>query len=115
MFPVPIYSDSLDKIAKSKNIIQHFKSVLTSVDKDNRTATFTEADGNLNTVNFDLLHIVPPQGPHKYLRESPLAHPKHGYADVDAHTLQHVKYDNVYALGDAAGIPASKTAAAVFA
>jgi sulfide:quinone oxidoreductase len=45
MFPVPLYSDSLDKIAKSKGIIQHFKSVLTSVDKDNRTATFTNGDG----------------------------------------------------------------------
>lgn len=33
---------------------------------------------------------------------------------VDKHTLQHTKYPNIWSLGDCAGLPCSKTAAAIF-
>ena len=66
------------------------------------------------TTNFDLLHIVPPQTTPKAIRESPLAAAS-GMIDVDAATLQHKKYPNVFSLGDAANLPAAKTAAGVFA
>lgn len=36
-----------------------------------------------------------------------------GYVDVDQYTLQHNKFPNVFALGDCANVPTSKTAAAV--
>lgn len=38
-----------------------------------------------------------------------------GFVDVDKWTLQHVKYANVFALGDCSGSPNSKTAAAAAA
>ena len=36
-----------------------------------------------------------------------------GYIDVDIATLQHNKYKNVFALGDAANLPTAKTAAGI--
>ena len=36
-----------------------------------------------------------------------------GYVEVDKHTLRHVRYPDVFALGDAGSTPNSKTAAAV--
>jgi sulfide:quinone oxidoreductase len=36
-----------------------------------------------------------------------------GWVDVDKHTLQHVKYANIFSLGDASGLPTSKTGAAI--
>lgn len=38
-----------------------------------------------------------------------------GFVDVNKNTLQHVKYENVFALGDCSSSPNSKTAAAVAA
>jgi len=61
---------------------------------------------------FDLLHVVPPQTSHKFVRESPLTSTGN-FIDVDINTLQHKKYPNVFALGDVAATPTAKTAAAV--
>ena len=40
-------------------------------------------------------------------------HRPQGWVDVDMYTLQHKRYPNVFALGDCAALPTSKTAAAV--
>jgi sulfide:quinone oxidoreductase len=62
---------------------------------------------------FDLLHVVPPNTTHKFVRESPLT-TTGNFIDVNINTLQHKKYLNVFALGDNAAAPTAKTAAAVF-
>lgn len=36
-----------------------------------------------------------------------------GYVNVHKNTLQHVKYPNVWSIGDSSSLPTSKTAAAV--
>ena len=36
-----------------------------------------------------------------------------GFVEVDGQTLQHVRYKNVFSLGDCSSVPTSKTAAAV--
>ncbi|MBE3564080.1 MAG: NAD(P)/FAD-dependent oxidoreductase [Hydrogenibacillus schlegelii] len=46
------------------------------------------------------------------MRESPLASAA-GWVDVDKHTLQHTRHPNVFALGDVADGPTSKTGAAI--
>jgi len=115
MFPVPKYGAALKVIAENKGITPHFTHLIQSVDGNNRTAVFknTTTDEILET-DFDLLHIVPPQTTHKFLRESPLAS-ANGMVAVDKFTLQHLKYPNVFSLGDCADLPAAKTAAGVFA
>jgi NADPH-dependent 2,4-dienoyl-CoA reductase/sulfur reductase-like enzyme len=62
---------------------------------------------------FDLLHVVPPNTSHKFVRDSPLTSTGN-FIDVDINTLQHPKYPNVFALGDCAATPTAKTSAAVF-
>ena len=88
--------------------------MIKSVDGPNRRVTFlNEKTNELVTENYDLLHIVPPQSPHPFIAQSPLAN-ETGFVDVDQSTLQHKKYSNVFSLGDSAGLPAAKTAAGVF-
>jgi len=67
------------------------------------------------TIPYDILHAVPPESAPDFIRQSPLADPQkpqEGWVKVNKHTLQHVTYPNVFALGDAAAAPHSKTAAA---
>lgn len=55
------------------------------------------------------MHVTPPQKPPSVLK--PIAD-ANGFVDVDPGTLQHKKYQNIWALGDCANLPTSKTAAA---
>lgn len=67
-------------------------------------------------IAYDLLHVTPPMRAPAPVRRSPLAAadgPHAGYAEVDVQTLQHVRYPDVFALGDAAALPTAKTGAAI--
>ena len=66
-------------------------------------------------MKFDLLHVVPPMSAPDFIKHSPLAVPGNplGWVDVDKHTLQHVRYANIFGLGDATSTPNAKTGAAV--
>lgn len=49
-----------------------------------------------------------------WIKSSPLSTgDANGYVDIDKHTLQHVRYPNVFSLGDAGSSPNSKTCAAI--
>lgn len=61
---------------------------------------------------YDMLHLAPPQAAPKFIRESSLVN-EAGWLDVDKHTLQHKKYQNIFGLGDVAGLPTAKTGAAI--
>ncbi len=116
MFGVPIFSAELAKIADRYGIDKRFQHNLVAVDGGARKATFEIAggpeQGSRVTFDFDLLHVTPPQRPPEFVRASPLANAA-GFVDVHQHSLQHVKWKNVFSLGDAASTPNSKTAAAV--
>jgi sulfide:quinone oxidoreductase len=86
------------------------------VDGAAKTATFEivggDKQGTRITLPFDMLHVTPPQTTPSQLKASPLANAA-GMTDVHANSLLHVKYKNVFGLGDAASTANSKTAAAV--
>ena len=92
-----------------------FQSNLIEVDGPNQTAWFEvkDAEGNITRVKktFDLLHVVPPQIAPECIRNSPLANPD-GWVEVNQHTLQHVRYANIFSLGDVSSTPNAKTMAA---
>jgi sulfide:quinone oxidoreductase len=88
----------------------NFESTLIAVDGPNRAATFREADGEV-TKRFDMLHVTPPQVAPAFVARSALANAA-GYVDVDRATLQHVRYANVFGLGDGGSTPNAKTMAA---
>lgn len=81
-----------------------------------RELTVTDhANGTKETIGYDFLHAVPPQSAPDWIKSGPLADPAspQGFVAADKHTLQHPVHDNVFALGDVANLPTSKTGAAV--
>jgi NADH dehydrogenase FAD-containing subunit len=65
-------------------------------------------------MKYEMLHVTPPMGPQDVLKKaSGDLVDKEGYVDVDKNTLQHLKYPNVFGIGDCTNLPTSKTAAAV--
>ncbi|MGO9028897.1 MAG: NAD(P)/FAD-dependent oxidoreductase [Acidimicrobiales bacterium] len=59
-------------------------------------------------VDFDLAVVVPLHGGASYVARSPGLGDELGFVPVDEHTLQSVSSPNIFAIGDAAGVPTSK-------
>ncbi|OPX27155.1 MAG: sulfide:quinone reductase [Campylobacteraceae bacterium 4484_166] len=59
-------------------------------------------------VPFDFIHVTPPMKAPDEIGNSPIGSGK-GWVPVNKETLQHVKFDNVFALGDIAAVPMGKT------
>jgi sulfide:quinone oxidoreductase len=116
MFGVPVFAKELEKVIADYGIEVHFESELDSVDPDGRKASFkplTE-DGDHFTLSYDVMHVVPHQSAPDWIKQSPLSTgDANGYVEVDKHTHQHVRYPNIFSLGDAGSTPNSKTGAAV--
>ena len=115
LFGVPEYVPALMRYVEKYGIKLNLESKLVAVDGPNRIATFERkgADGATERVTraFDMLHAVPPQVAPAFVAKSPLA-AETGFIAVDQFTLQHVRYPNVFALGDGTTTPNAKTAAA---
>lgn len=116
LFGVPTFVPPLMEYVKRYDINLQFNSKLISVDGPAKKASFEfkDAQGNLQQVekSFDMLHVVPPQSAPDFVKNSPLANAE-GWVEVDQVTLQHVRYPNIFSLGDACSSPNAKTAAAV--
>jgi sulfide:quinone oxidoreductase len=110
LFGVADYVPALMSYVEKYAIQLELGSNLIAVDGPGRKATFATAMGE-ETVGFDMLHVVPPQVAPQFLADSPLAAAS-GFTDVDQHTLQHVRFPNVFGLGDGGSMPNAKTAAA---
>ncbi len=116
LFGVADYVPALMQYVERYGAHLHFNETLVAVDGARRTALFeysTEGGGKARReTQFDMLHVCPPQGPLDFVRTSPLADSA-GWVEVDGETLQHVRYGNVFGLGDGCSTPNAKTAAAV--
>ena len=75
-----------------------------SVDPVMKTVTSIEGE----TVEYDLLILVPPHRGQKVIEDSGLGDER-GWVPVDKNTLKHVAYQSVWAIGDATDIPISKS------
>jgi len=62
-------------------------------------------------MEFDMLHVCPPQTAPDFIRASSLAN-EAGWVDVAQDTLRHNRYENVFSLGDVCSAPNAKTLAA---
>lgn len=108
---VPALMDYIEKYDASLNFFHN----LVSIDGPGKTATFKVAKPDTDpeevTVEFDMIHVCPPQTAPDFVRVSPLADAA-GWIDVDQTTLRHKTYENVWSLGDVMNAPNAKTAAA---
>ncbi|MCP1117818.1 FAD-dependent oxidoreductase [Robbsia andropogonis] len=115
MFGVLFFSKALDQVMADYGAKPCFGQKLVKVDGPNKTAYFEitkEGEKSVVSTRFDMLHVVPPQSAPKFIKESPLADAA-GWVEVDKSTLRHVRFANIYGIGDCTCTPNSKTAAAV--
>ena len=111
LFGVKEYVPALMEYVEKYGIDLKLNQTLVAVDGAARKAVFETEPGE-ETVEFDMLHAVPPQVAPQFIADSPLANAESGFVDVDKFTLQHVRYPNVFGLGDAGSTPNAKTMAA---
>ncbi len=115
LFGVKDYVPALESYIAKYNANCNFFHNLVSVDGEAKKATFKVAKPDtapeLVTVDFDMMHVCPPQVAPDFIRVSPLADAV-GWVDVDQATLRHKIFDNVWSLGDVMNAPNAKTAAA---
>jgi Uncharacterized NAD(FAD)-dependent dehydrogenases len=113
IFAVKKYADTLEKVLVRKQIETHFKTNLVELRPEQHEAVFENIDtGEKTSMHYDMIHVTPPQAPLDVVKNSPLVN-KDGWVDVDKSTLRHVRFGNVFSLGDASGLPTSKTGAAI--
>ncbi len=116
IFGVKEYVPALMKYVDKYGIDLCFNETLIGVDGAAKTAYFdvTNADGAVERQarEFDMMHVCPPQVPLDFIKDSALAN-QAGWIDVSGETLQHVRYGNIFGLGDGGSTPNAKTAAAV--
>jgi len=114
IFGVKKYAQALDRVILDRNIATLFRHHLVSVDGPAKQATFESLEtGERHSRHFDLLHVTPPMSAPEVIKKSPLANPASGWVDVDKYTLQHVRYPDVFSLGDVSSLPTSRTGAAI--
>jgi len=115
LFGVKEYVPALMEYVKKYDATLNFFQNLVSVDGDAKKATFKVAkpdtDPEMVTVDFDMMHVCPPQTAPDFIRVSPLADAA-GWVDVDQATLRHKTFDNIWSLGDVMNAPNAKTMAA---
>jgi sulfide:quinone oxidoreductase len=116
IFGIKKYAEELSKMVDFYGIQLNFKHDLIAIDGPNKKATFkvTAPDGSVSeaTTGFDMIHVTPPQSAPDFVRISPLANAA-GWVEVNKHTLQHVRYTNVFGIGDVTNTPNAKTGAAI--
>ncbi len=116
LFAVPKYEKTLLSVAERGHVGLNFMQRLEEMDGPNKKAKFVamggDNQGEVSWVDYDIIHVTPPHSAPDFIKNSPLANAG-GWVDVDKHSLQHPKFSNVYTLGDASGLPTSKTGAAI--
>ncbi|WP_340260962.1 TIGR01244 family sulfur transferase [Roseobacter sp. HKCCA0882] len=115
LFGVKDYVPALEGYVQKYGVNLNFFHNLKAIDGEAKKAWFTVAKPDATPteveVEFDMIHVVPPQIAPDFIRVSPLADAA-GWVDVDQATLRHKTYDNIWSLGDVMNAPNAKTAAA---
>ena len=113
IFSVPKYRKTLEAVVARKGIDARFRHNLIEIRPDAHEAVCELVDsGERVTIPYQMIHVTPPMSSPDVIKQSPLADAK-GWVEADKHTLRHPRFAEVFAIGDAAGLPTSKTGAAV--
>ena len=113
IFGVEKYRKTLERIVRERGIETRFRHHLVEVRGEQREAVFENLDTKERvTLPFAMLHAVPPMSAPDFIKASPLADTD-GWCAADKFTLQHPKFPEVFALGDASSLPTSRTGAAI--
>ena len=130
MFGIKDYHTAIVEQFKTRDFKWHYKHNLVEVDTANKVATFDKHwkekgtyDEDLEEftmvtkherveVKYDFMHVTPPMKAPDVVGSSAIGSKK-GWVPVNKETLQHVKFKNVWCLGDVAAVPMGKTGGSV--
>ncbi|MEA3330911.1 MAG: FAD/NAD(P)-binding oxidoreductase [Campylobacterota bacterium] len=130
MFGVPEYHEAILQQFKDRGFKWNYKHNLVAMDTETKVATFNhhwlekgewdedleeygvELKNELVDVPYDFIHVTPPMCAPDVVATSKIGSGK-GWVPVRKETLQHVKYKNVWCLGDVAAVPMGKTGGSV--
>jgi len=126
LFSVPEYHEAIKEQMKTRGVNTHFSHKFVEIDRANKLVIFEkhwqekgEWDEDLKEymmvtktekveAPYDFCHIIPPQKAPDVVASSPIGSDK-GWVPVNKETLQHVKYPNIFAVGDVIGVPLGKS------
>lgn len=115
LFGVKDYVPALQNYVDKYQIGLNFFHNLVAVDGPSKKAWFDVGKPDTPVerveVDFDMIHVTPPQCAPDFIAVSPLADAA-GWVDVDQATLRHKTFENIWSLGDVMNAPNAKTAAA---
>lgn len=116
VYGVPGVDDELNRKIAEYGIELRCNSELTSVDAAAQTALIRDTStGTTEELRYDVLNAVPPQSAPDWLKATDLPAPGDtgGFVEVDPQTLRHVRFPNIWSLGDAAATTNSKSGGAL--
>jgi sulfide:quinone oxidoreductase len=113
IFGIPRYAKTLSRLAEERGVRTLYQHNLIAIRAEQKQAVFKRLDTGEQVVeDYDMLHVTPPQSAPDVVKRSELAN-EAGWVDVDMYTTQHIRFSNVFSIGDVSSLPNSKTAAAV--
>ncbi len=117
LFSVPIVSEKVRMLFHERDIAMHHDRILKRIDPGKKIATFSSPNGDIE-LGYDFINVIPPMVANDVVMNSPLPWKEglwknEGWMEVDRGTLRHIRYPNVFGVGDIAGVPKGKTAASV--
>lgn len=125
LYDVPYYTPRLQEIYNERNIPIHLNTRVNGIDTAAKRIYMERIEkvGEEKIItpiaeDYDFLHFTPPMSAPDFVREAGLSPTEgsavaEGWVLTNKETLVHEKYANIVCLGDCAGIPTSKTSAAV--
>ncbi|HMO13123.1 MAG TPA: FAD/NAD(P)-binding oxidoreductase [Pirellulaceae bacterium] len=113
IFAVDRYACTLENAVARRGIDVRLMHDLIEIRPEAKQAIFRilETDQQV-TLDYDMIHVTPKMGPPEFVATSKLAG-EGGWVEVNMHTTQHVRFPNVFSLGDCSSLPTSKTGAAI--
>jgi len=117
LFSQPDINTFLKEHLPERGFDVNWNTRLTAIDAPAKRATFQTAEGEAQ-ISYDFIHVVPPMRAPDALKNSMLASQsgpfaQAGWLEVNKHSLQHIRFSNVFGAGDCVGTPIGKTAASV--
>jgi sulfide:quinone oxidoreductase len=117
LFGVPIVAEKVRMLFGERGIETAMHHTLKAIDPGRKRAHFADKDGFDVEIDYDYIHVIPPQRAPEVIRQSGLSWADkwtdQGWVEADQATLRHLRHPEVWALGDVAGVPKGKTAASV--
>ncbi|MEB3323159.1 MAG: FAD/NAD(P)-binding oxidoreductase [Synechococcaceae cyanobacterium] len=117
IFGIPLYAQPLREVVARRGIDARYQHTLKEVRAEAKEAVFAVKEGETTreeVIPFEMIHVTPPMAAPDVVASSPLAvEGPGGWVEVDKFSTQHVRFANVFSLGDVSSMPNSKTAAAV--